>query len=310
MQPIEMEPELIADYQCVTGENPLWHEDEGRVYWTDIPTGRLFRYNPANNRHEQFFKGGVVGGFTFQQDGSLLLFMERGGIGLWRDFRLEMLVDRIPAEADSRFNDVSADPRGRVFCGTMSTRGSDGELTYDGKLYRLDTDGTLSVVVQGVGVSNGIGFTPDRTSMYYTDTPKREISIFDYEEVTGAISNRRTFVRVPDRDGEGAPDGMTVDAEGYVWSARWGGSCLVRYAPNGAEVQRVHFPAKKVSSAIFGGPEYADLYVTTAGGDTKSEDGDGAGALFRLRPGVLGVPEFRSRVTIAPEAFTVLDPPS
>ena len=121
MQPMQVEPELVADYQCVTGENPLWHEDEGRVYWTDIPTGRLFRYNPANGRHEQFFKGDVIGGFTIQEDGSLLLFMARGAVKLWRDRRLETLIDEIPQERDTRFNDVIADPRGRVFCGTMST---------------------------------------------------------------------------------------------------------------------------------------------------------------------------------------------
>lgn len=306
MQPMQTEPELLADYQCVTGENPLWHADEGRVYWTDIPTGRLFRYNPANNRHEQFFKGGVVGGFTIQQDGSLLLFMERGAIKIWRDWRLETLVDHIPGEHDSRFNDVIADPRGRVFCGTMSTRRENGELTYDGKLYRLDPDGSLRVVIEGVGVSNGIGFSPDRKRMYYTDTPTREISIFDYDEATGAIANRRPFVRVSDTDGEGAPDGMTVDATGDVWSARWGGSCLVRYAPDGREVERIRFPAKKVSSAAFGGPDYADLYVTTAGGDDKEHEGHGAGALFRVRPGVRGVPEFRSHIPTTPESITIV----
>jgi D-xylono/L-arabinono-1,4-lactonase len=306
---VNMEPELLADYQCVTGENPLWHEDEGRVYWTDIPTGRLFRYNPANNRHEQFFKGGVVGGFTIQADGALLLFMERGAIKLWRNWKTETIVESIPGEEDSRFNDVIADPAGRVFCGTMSTRRENGDLNYDGKLYRLDPSGALSVVVEGVGISNGIGFTPDRRRMYYTDTPRREIYLYDYEEATGALSNQRVFVRVPDDEDEGAPDGMTVDAEGYVWSARWGGSCLVRYAPDGREVARVRFPAKKVSSAAFGGPTYEDLYVTTAGGDNKAEEGEGAGALFRIRPGVRGVAEFRSRIPTDPGAITIVPRP-
>ena len=117
-----MEPELIADYQCVVGEGPLWHEDEQRVYWTDIVTGRLFRYDPASGHHEQIYSGEQVGGFTLQEDGALLLFMERGKIATWRDGTLTTLIDEIPAERPTRFNDVIADPRGRIFCGTISPR--------------------------------------------------------------------------------------------------------------------------------------------------------------------------------------------
>ena len=289
-----MELELIADYQCVVGEGPLWHPDEQRVYWTDIVTGRLFRYDPASGQHEQIYSGEQVGGFTIQEDGALLLFMERGRIATWRDGTLSTLIEEIPAELETRFNDVIADPRGRVFCGTISPRWDEGETAVRrGRLYRLDPDMTLTVLLEGVGVSNGMGFTPDRRQVYYTDTPTLEVSIFDYDEATGALSNRRVFARAS--EGEGAPDGMTMDAEGCVWSARWGGSCLVRYAPDGRELSRVQFPARKVSSAIFGGPDYSDLYVTTAGGHQKDVDGPGAGALYRLRPGVRGVPEFRSR---------------
>jgi len=292
-----VEPELIADYQCVTGENPLWHPDEQRVYWTDIPTGRLFRYDPASGHHEQIYQGEQVGGFTIQADGALLLFMERGHVATWRDGALTTVIDEIPAERETRFNDVMADPQGRVYCGTISPRWDEGEqATRRGRLYRLNPDLTLTVLLEGVGVSNGMGFTPDRRQMYYTDTPTLEISLFDYDEATGALTNRRPFVRIPDDPAEGAPDGMTMDAEGCVWSARWGGGCLVRYAPDGRELARVRFPARKVSSAIFGGPDYADLYVTTAGGHQKDVDGPGSGALYRLRPGVRGHPEFRSRM--------------
>jgi len=115
---------------------------------------------------------------------------------------------------------------------------------------------------------------------------------------TGAITNRRPFVRTPNDPGEGAPDGMTVDAAGNVWSTRWGGSCLVCYAPDGTEKRRVAFPVKKVSSVTFAAPgDEGTMYVTTAGGQQKESDGEHAGALFRLRvPGVRGVPEFVSRV--------------
>ena len=283
-----MQPELIADYQCQTGEGPIWHPEERRVYWTDIPAGRLFRYHPATGAHEQCYEGESVGGFTIQADGALLLFMARGAVKIWREGVLTTVLDEIPDERESRFNDVIADPAGRVFCGTMPTRNRLG------RLYRLDPDGTLTIVLEGIGCSNGMGFTPDGKHMYYTDSRVREIYLFDYDLGTGQIDNKRLFVRTP--EGKGIPDGMTVDAEGYVWSARWDGGCLVRFAPDGTEERRIAFPAKKVSCPIFGGPDYSDLYVTTAGGDNKPEEGEGAGALFCLNLGIAGVPEFRSRI--------------
>lgn len=286
-----MEPELIADYQCVTGEGPLWHPDEKRVYWVDIPQGRLFRYDPATGHHEQCYEGEVIGGYTIQADGALLLFMAKGAVKIWREGQLTTIVDSIPGEEDSRFNDVIADPRGGVFCGTMPTKESLGHLYY------LDLDGKITKLLDGIDVSNGFGFSPDRKQLYYTISHPKRIFLFDYNEHTGAITNQRVFVDTTAE--EGVPDGMTVDAEGYVWSARWNGWHLTRYTPDGKEVQRITFPAKKVSSASFGGPDYTDMYVTTAGGNDKAENGPGAGALFRLQPGVKGQPAYRSRVGLA-----------
>ena len=283
-----MQPTMIADYKCVTGEGPLWHPDEKRVYWVDIPMGRLFRYEPATGRHEQVYEGDEIGGFTIQDDGALLLFMARGAVKEWRDGELTTIIDEIPDERETRFNDVFADPEGRVYCGTMPAPDRPG------RLYRLDPDRTLTLLLEGIGVSNGMGFTLDRKSLYYTDTGAGKIYLFDYDQSTGDLSNQRVFVDVSEE--VGGPDGMTVDAEGYVWSARWGGSCLVRYAPDGTEVQRVEFPAKKVSCVTFGGDDYTDMYVTTAGGNTKDVDGPGAGALYRLNLGIGGFPEFRSRI--------------
>ena len=287
-----MEPELIADYACETGEGPMWHPGEERVYWVDIPKGRLFRYTPATGQHEICFESDeALGGFTIQEDGSLLLFMQRGAVRRWHEGELTTLIESLPGEETSRFNDVIADPQGRVFCGTMPI------ATRRGRLYRLDTNGSIRPVVEDIGCSNGIGFTADRKLMYYTDSTDLVIYAYDYDEATGEMSNQRVFVKIP--EGEGVPDGMTVDAEGHVWSARWDGSCLVRYAPNGSEVQRITFPAQKVSSCSFGGPDYRDLYVTTAGGGNKASEGAGAGALFVLRGVGQGVPEFMSRVQIS-----------
>lgn len=288
MQP---ELELIANYECVTGEGPLWHPDEERVYWTDIPQGRLFRYDPKTGHHEQCYSGDQVGGFTIQADGSLLLFQSKGAINHWRDGKITPIIESLPGEEGSRFNDVIADPAGRVFCGTMPSK---GEL---GTLYRLDTDGSIHTVLEkSVNISNGLGFTPDRKQMYYTISMDKKTYLFDYDHQSGAITNRRVFV---DSSHEtGVPDGMTVDAAGCVWSARWDGFCLQHYSPTGRELQRIMFPTKKVSSVVFGGPDYTDMYVTTAGGHDKAENGPSAGALYRLRLGIKGVPEFRSQINI------------
>jgi len=287
-----MKVEMIADYKCVTGEGPLWHPLEKRLYWLDIPQGRIFRYDPASGKHEPCYEGEQVGGFTIQADGALLLFGARGAIRLWREGKLTTVIEEIPEERETRFNDVIADPAGRVFCGTLPTK------ERLGRLYRLDLDGSLRIVVEGVRVSNGMGFTLDRKRMYYTDSPRREIYLYDYDAKTGEISNRRIFVAVLPED-KGNPDGMTVDAAGYVWSARWDGGCLVRYTPEGVEERRIEFPAKKVSSVIFGGEDYTDIYVTTAGGHRKEEEGPGAGALFRVRElGIKGLPEFFSRIRL------------
>lgn len=279
---------IVADRQCENAEGPLWHPAEQCLYWSDIPRGLLFRYHPATHAHEQIYQGEPVGGFTIQEDGALLLFKARGAIERWQNGKIEALISEIPGERDGRFNDCIADPEGRVFCGTMATQ------NHSGSLYRLDTDGTLTKIIDGIGVSNGMGFTPDRKQLYYTDSDPRKIYLFDYDRATGNLSNQRDFVTIPDT--EGYPDGLTVDAEGYIWSAQWDGSHLLRYTPNGTEVLRIEFPAKKVSSVTFGGLNYKDIYVTTAGGDNRAEEGAGAGAVFRLNLGIQGVPEFPSKI--------------
>ena len=288
-----MEPEVVADYRCHVGEGPLWHPLENRLYWTDILTGRMFRFDPVTGEHEQCYEGGMVGGFTIQEDGALLLFMEKGAVAVWREGKLTTIIDEIPEERENRFNDVIADPAGRVFCGTMPL---DNDRINEGlgRLYRLDADGSITPLLEGIGISNGMGFTLDCKQMYYTDSVPQKIYIFDYDREGGAISNQRVFIETP--VDEGVPDGLTVDREGYVWSARCGGSALYRYTPEGVEERAIRFPAKLVSSVTFGGADLTDIYITTIGGNNRAEEGPGAGALFRLQLGIPGVPEFLSRI--------------
>ena len=282
-------PELIADYACQTGEGCLWHPLEKRLYWLDIPRGRMFRYDPASGEHEMCHEEGPVGGITIQADGEILLFGDKGSVCLWREGRVTTLIAEIPGEAGCRFNDVIADHAGRVFCGTMPY-----DREHTGRLYRLDTDRALTKLLDGIGCSNGMGFTPDRSKMYYTDSRKELVYAFDYEADTGAITNQRVFINATEE--EGCPDGMTVDAEGFVWTAMWGGGCVIRWTPEGKEDRRIGFPAPKVSCVTFGGRDFSDMYVTTAGGHQKDENGPAAGALFRAHAGVNGVQEFMSNI--------------
>ena len=294
------EPRIVADTHCHTGEGPIYHPDEDVVYFLDIPQADLYRYDPAAESHEVVLDAdGAIGGFTIQDDGDLLLFCDEGRIQPWsrEDGLGEPVVESIDGEGDARFNAVIADPAGRVFAGTMH-RSEPAE--HPGALYRLDTDGSLTEVETDLPIPNGMGFTPDREQLYFTVTVRGQIYRYDYDESTGDLSNREVFVDASEESGN--PDGMTVDSEGDVWSAFWEGSRVTRYDPDGEELDRVEFPAKKVSAVTFGGAEYDTAYVTTALGPgegsagTREEEGSGAGALFAVDLGVGGVPEFRSQV--------------
>jgi D-xylonolactonase len=286
--PVSPTPELIANYQCLCGEGPIWHPDEGRLYWLDIDTGRIFRYEPATGRHEQVYEGEHIGGITIQADGSLALYGPRGLVDGWREGRITTLVESIPGEEERRFNDCIADPEGRVFAGTLG-QGM-------GNLYRIDPDGSVTHIVGDVGCSNGMGFTPDLAGLYYVDSVAGIVYLFDYDRATGGLTNQRIWLQVD--TALGIPDGMTVDAEGFVWVAFWDGHRVTRYDPATAEpVATIEVPARKASCLIFGGPEMTDIYISTALGDgDPSIEGEQAGGLFRFNVGIRGVPEFRSRI--------------
>lgn len=281
--------ELVSDTHCITGENPLWHAAERALYWCDVPRGQLLRYDPELGSTEIVReKSGDIGGFTIEVDHSLLLFLTGGRVVRWKDGRETVLLDGIARERSSRFNDVIADSHGRVFCGTMRTQSQMGVL------YRLHADLRPEIVCNNVGCSNGMGFSGDGTRFYYVDSFAGTVSVFDYTPASGKIGNRRTFAQF--EKGRGVPDGMTVDAEDYLWVAFWGGSRVARFDPSGREVASFALPAHKVASLTFGGDDYSTLYITTAGGEARPENGAGAGGLFSLRTDTVGRPEFHSRV--------------
>lgn len=292
-------PTVVANEPCETGENPLWNADDGRLYWCDIPRGRLYAYDPETETHDLLYESPDerIGGFTFQIDGSLLLFQEAGAVRRYADGDVETVVEPDPDEFHERFNDVIADPEGRVYCGVMPDPGAG----IPGRLYRLDRDGTFECIEREIDLPNGFGFTPDLAQLYFTDTCYYSdepgiIYRYEYDRDSGALSDRQVFVEAAL---DGLPDGMTVDEEGYLWSAFWDGHKLVRYAPDGRRDRVVEFEPKKVSAITFGGDDTTDAYVTTAGGDDRPAEGETAGSLFRVDLGVSGRPEFRSAIGLA-----------
>jgi D-xylonolactonase len=154
----------------------------------------------------------------------------------------------------------------------------------------------IELLRDDVGTPNGMGFTRDRCGFYQTDTRRYDVYRFAYDRSTGAITNQQVFAHVSKDDCRGRPDGLTVDEEGCVWSARWDGFGIARYAPDGTQLAWYDLPARNVSSITFGGADLGDLYITTAIGSNPAAAGEHAGALFHMRPGVRGVPEFRSRI--------------
>ena len=288
-----MNPELIADYANKCGEGPLWNPIDKQLYWVDIPNGQVYRYDPSTNKHELYFQAPTgIGGFTIQPDGSLLCFMYRAGLAVLENGKLRYLIEEIKDEKGRHFNDVIADPVGRVYAGTMED--SSGK----GTLYRLDLDGTFTPILDGIGISNGMGFTSDKKSMYYTDSETYRIDIFDYDIKTGELSNRRTFVNTPEG---GLPDGMTVDSEGNIWSARFGGYGVYKYSLEGVLEHKLDIPMRNTTSVIIGGENYNEMYITSAGGEDKTLNGEYAGALYRVDisdSGITGVPEFFSRIAV------------
>jgi D-xylonolactonase len=287
-------PELVVPLSLQVGENPLWHPEAATLYFIDIFGGTVYGYIPATDSYQEVCKTHVTGGFTIQEDGSLLLFQDGRLSVMSLDGHAREVASGLCPE-NERFNDVISDPEGRVFAGSM-----DGG---PGHLYRFDPDGSVTEILGGLGIPNGMGFTPDLTGFYFTDSVPHKIYYFDYDRKTGELSNQRLFVEIPHE--QGLPDGMTMDAEGYVWSAIWYGGRIKRFAPDGTLAQEIIIPANQTASVTFGGPNFSDLYVSTsasnaadamkpAGIDPNVHRG---GGIYRVRlEGIQGRPAFRSRL--------------
>jgi sugar lactone lactonase YvrE len=248
--------DVAVRIQAELGEGPTWDRSSSTLVWVDILAGEVHRYAPARDDDAVLSVPQHVGAAKPRSVGGLVLNLRDGIALVDRDGTKTWLV--YWARDGVRGNDAAVDPAGRLWAGTMRyDEGAGG-----GWLARVEPTGAAKVVLDGVTISNGVGWSPDGTRMYYIDTPERRIDVLDYDVDTGEATGRRPLCPVDGTDG--SPDGLTVDADGCVWVALWGGGAVRRYTPDGLLDREITLPVDQPTACCFGGDDLTDLYVTTA----------------------------------------------
>jgi sugar lactone lactonase YvrE len=291
-------PECVFEAKDSLGEGPCWHPRERALYWTDVPSKKIKRWNPASGAHASWTLPEMVTAISVRGKGGLIIashtgidFFDPASGGTTRFCAPEK------DKPKNRSNDGKCDHQGRVWYGTkmknIAADTSELPITeHTGGLYRIDPDGSVQAFEQGLGVANTFAWSPDDKTMYFADTLDA-IYAYDFDAAAGRVANRRTFGKL-DTTQYGHPDGSTIDAEGFLWNARWDGGCLVRWAPDGKVDRVVQMPCRRVTSCIFGGPDLDVLYITTVryglgAGDLAEQPL--AGGIFALDAGVKGIPD-------------------
>lgn len=293
---VEHPVECVVDSRDSIGEGAFWCPEEQAVYWLDVQMpSRIHRYAPATKEHRSWPMTEMVTAMAKRADGTLLVASQNGlnvfdpRTGAYRHLsRLE------PDRPENRSNDGAPDARGRFFIGTMQNNlAPDGTgipiKGPVGSLWRVEAGRPPVAVMDDLSITNGVAWSPDWKKLYVVDSMLDRIYVCDFDLDTGSVGPRRTF---SDVGGLGTPDGNTIDAEGFLWSARWDGSALVRFAPDGSIERVVPIPATLVTSCAFGGPNLDTLYVTTARlgiGAATAARHPKQGGLFALKPGVRGL---------------------
>ena len=292
----KLQAELLVDARASLGEGPVWRESEQALYWVDIIQSKI--HKTVGTSAEGTVQDHVwtapmpIGCYTFTRSGRLLGAGAHGFGWMTLEGEEAAFEPWVDPEADkpNRFNDGKCDARGRFLAGSMASR-ADGQ-TIPGAFYSLEPDGTWQTLLDPVGISNGIAFTPDSKTMYYIDTTPAHILSFSYDLETGKISDRRVLRTFEGE--EGRPDGMTIDNDGNLWVAFFGGAKVRCIRPSDAAIlAEVDVPALNITSCCFGGPDYGTLFITTARVGTDEEalkKYPNAGGIFQVRPGVTGGP--------------------
>jgi len=280
--------ELVLDTKSELGEGAIWNPKTNELIWVDIEGKILNFYNPELHNNKEMFTGQRIGTVVPAESGQVIVALENGLYALDPETGTKKrIADPEQDKPDNRFNDGKCDPAGRLWAGTMSKK----DEREAGALYRLNADSSVQKMIDKVSISNGIIWSNDNRFMYYIDTPTRQVARYNYNNESGEISNPEVVVEVPEE--MGAPDGMTIDSEGNLWIALWGGSAVGCWNPeNGKLLKKIEVPAKNVTSCAFGDTDLGTLYITTARIGTSKEElkkFPQAGGLFKSVPGVKGV---------------------
>ena len=283
--------ECVLPVPALLGESPVWCPGDKVLYWVDIKRPAIYRFDPATASTQTWPMPEHVGCIGLRQRGGAIAALRSGFAFV--DFQTGA-VCKLPSPIldgpDMRFNDGRCDRRGRFWAGTLHEARHPGTAS----LYRFDPDGCSTEMIGGVTVSNGIAWSPDSRTMYFADSWTRTIYSFDFDLDSGTLRNRRVFAEVP--DGSGVPDGATVDAEGFLWSANFDGGCITRYAPDGRVDRVIQMPVQRPTSCVFGGEDFNILYVTSASLNLTAQqriEAPLAGGVFTVDAGVKGLPEPR-----------------
>lgn len=286
--------ELAVDGRHVLGEGIIWNERTGRLLWTDIESSELWSHDPASGALERWPLPERLCSLALTEDDGRLLLALASGLAFF-DLRTGELARLCAVEAhlpDTRLNDGRVDRQGRFVFGVFNQ--AENPKYPIGGFYRLNRDLSLErLPLGGVAIANSICFSPDGRTMYYCDSATREIRCCDYD-AGGGVERLRVFASADAAPGD--PDGSIVDAEGYLWNARWGGRQVVRFAPDGRIDRVLALPALQPTCPAFGGPGLNVLYVSSATKGLAPErlkDAPGSGGVFAQALDIRGLPECR-----------------
>ncbi|PYT82269.1 MAG: gluconolaconase [Acidobacteria bacterium] len=291
---------LLEDSHNIVGESPLWHPEEGSVYWTDINGFRIQRHILASGEKASWFFGEPVCAMSLTTDPKCLLVALGSKVILWRPSADERTVFACPEPnwPRNRLNDGATDPNGVFWVGSMGNNvAPDGGVLEmsgnSGSLYRVAPDGQVSIWDSGFGITNTLAWSPDRKTFYCGCSVRNIIYAYDYDWSDSSIGNRRPFVAdvTP-----GLPDGSAMDDQGFLWNCRFHGSCILRFSPAGRLDKVVEMPVSNITNCVFGGPRLDRLFVTTASLFAKGDERY-AGGVFEVMVGVRGLPPERFRLT-------------
>ncbi len=284
------EVEHYLPVQNELGETPIWVPEEKLLYWVDIGSHMIFRIDPKTDEYESIKPDMPVRGLCRRTADSWLIITD-AGLAFWdrSSNTCEFIVDPYEAQPDLQFNDGAIDRQGRLLVGSYNSDQLDAP---DGSLYRLDADRTLNKLDKNLVLSNGIALSLDGKTLYVSEMFANKITAYDYDIETGTAGNRRVFVAIPEEAGK--PDGLTVDSQGFVWAAHWGGWRVTRYDPAGKLEREIRVPAELVTCIGFGGENLDELYITTAWynlNEQQRKDQPRAGDLFRVQTDIKGIAE-------------------